>query len=82
MAKIKKFQDEDKDRSRVWAFEVYPDSADPDWKNYLAESLIHAYISPLHDKDLEVDGVPKKGHYHIMLMYETVQDNGPFLILT
>lgn len=67
-----KYQDTEKDRSRVWAFEVYPDSVDPDWKNYLAESLIHSYISPFHDKDIDEGNVPKKGHYHIMLMYETV----------
>ena len=74
MSKSNKFQSErDADRSRVWAFEVYPDSADPDWLKYLGESLIHSYVSPLHDKDIDPDGNPKKAHYHIMLMYETVQ---------
>lgn len=74
MSKTKKFQVEtDKDRSRVWAFEVYPDSADQDWLKYLGESLIHAYVSPLHDKDIDPDGNPKKAHFHIMLMYDTVQ---------
>lgn len=74
MAKKKKYQAEtEQDRSRTWAFEIYPDTADPEWMNYLAESLIHAYISPLHDKDLDPNGEPKKAHYHVMLMYETVQ---------
>lgn len=67
------YQDTEKDRSRVWAFEVYPSSADPEWMNYLGESLIHAYVSPLHDKDLDPDGEAKTPHYHILLMYETVQ---------
>lgn len=73
MSRNKKYQDTDKDRSRVWAFEVYPSSADPEWINYLAESMIHAYVSPLHDKDLNEDGTQKTPHYHVMLMYDTVQ---------
>lgn len=73
MSEQKKFQDTEKDRSRVWAFEIYPESVDPEWKTYLAESLIHSYISPLHDKDVDPDGEKKTPHYHIMLMYDTVQ---------
>lgn len=73
MSKQKKFQDCESDRSRCWAFEVYPDSADPDWLSYLGESMIHAYVSPLHDKDIDQNGEPKKAHYHVMLIYETVQ---------
>ena len=73
MARTKKYQDTEQDRSRVWAFEIYPDSAAENWKQQLSELMIHAYISPLHDKDLDPDGSPKKAHYHIMLMYDTVQ---------
>ena len=73
MSKSKKYQDNDKDRSRTWAFEIYPDSADSNWYNQLCELMIHAYISPLHDQDIDEDGKPKKPHYHIMLMYDTVQ---------
>lgn len=61
MSNSNKFQSEkDSDRSRTWAFEVYPDSADPDWLKYLGESLIHCYVSPLHDKDIDADGNPKR----------------------
>lgn len=74
MSNSNKFQiEKDSDRSRTWAFEVYPDSVDPDWLKYLGESMLHSYVSPLHDKDIDADGKPKKAHFHVMLMYDTVQ---------
>ncbi len=60
-------------RTRNFATVVYPDSAPENWREILAEQLIPAFISPLHDKDLNPTGEPKKPHYHVMLMFDSVK---------
>lgn len=59
-------------RYRDFASVVYPDSVctPNNWIDILAEQHIQALISPLHDKDLDENGDPKKAHYHVMLMFE------------
>lgn len=57
-------------RTRNWQSILYPDSAAPDWLEKLREAGIQAFVSPLHDKDVNGDGNPKKAHYHIVLMYQ------------
>lgn len=61
---------EKKEKTRNWATVVYPESAPENWREILAETHIPAFISPLHDKDTNPTGEPKKAHYHVMLMYE------------
>ena len=56
-------------KKRNWAFVVYPESAPADWVDQLRRSGIQAAISPLHDRDLNADGEPKKPHYHVILVY-------------
>lgn len=60
-------------RTRNFATVVYPESAPQDWLEKLAEAKIEALVSPLHDKDKNPDGEPKKAHYHVILMFETVK---------
>lgn len=60
-------------RYRNFACVVYPDSAPVDWKEILSAHLIPTFISPLHDKDVNPNGEPKKPHYHVMLMYDGVK---------
>ena len=57
-------------RVRNFATVVYPESAPENWQEILAEQFIPAFISPLHDKDINPTGEPKKPHYHVMIMYE------------
>ena len=57
-------------RTRNFATVVYPDSAPENWKQIIAESKIPCFISPLHDKDINANGEPKKPHYHVMPMYD------------
>ena len=57
-------------RRRTYASVLYPESAPEDWQTILQEQFIPAFISPLHDKDINPTGEPKKAHYHIMLMYD------------
>lgn len=60
-------------RTRNFATVVYPESAPEDWQDILASQFIPAFISPLHDKDVNPGGEPKKPHYHVMLMFEGVK---------
>lgn len=60
-------------RTRTWATVVYPESSPSEWKDILQEQFIPAFISPLHNKDINSDGTSKKEHYHIMLMFEGVK---------
>lgn len=56
-------------KKRNWAFVLYPESAPSDWKEKLQLTGLPCVISPLHDKDLDPTGLPKKAHYHIILTY-------------
>jgi hypothetical protein len=60
-------------RTRNFATVVYPESAPENWKDILSQQFIPAFISPLHDKDLNPTGESKKSHYHVMLMFEGVK---------
>lgn len=57
-------------RSRNFATVVYPESAPEDWQDILARHCVPAFISPLHDRDVNPGGEPKKPHYHVVLMFE------------
>lgn len=60
-------------RTRNFATVVYPESAPENWQEILSERFVPAFISPLHDKDVNPGGEPKKPHYHIMIMFEGVK---------
>lgn len=57
-------------RVRNFATVVYPESAPVDWQETLSVQFVPAFISPLHDKDLNPTGEPKKPHYHVVVMYD------------
>lgn len=56
-------------KKRNWAFVLYPESAPSDWKETLRQSGLQCAVSPLHDKDLDPTGTPKKAHYHVIACY-------------
>lgn len=56
-------------KKRYWAFVLYPESAPADWKDQLRKTGLQGEISPLHDKDIDPTGEPKKPHYHVILAY-------------
>lgn len=56
-------------KKRYWAFVLYPESAPENWRELLQQTGLQCVISPLHDKDLDPDGNPKKAHHHIILAY-------------
>ena len=56
-------------KKRNWAFVLYPESAPTDWREQLAKSGIQCAVSPLHDRDTNPTGEPKKPHHHVILVY-------------
>lgn len=72
-------------RARNWCAVVYPDSAPENWKEQLDALNIKWACSPLHDKDVDDDGVIKKAHYHIIIChsgnksFEQIRDDLKFL---
>ena len=49
---------------------MYPESAPSDWIEQLQQRGVVGAISPLHDKDLNATGEPKKAHWHVIVTYE------------
>lgn len=60
-------------RTRNYATVVYPESAPENWQQLVTDAKIPMFISPLHDRDLNPTGEPKKPHYHVMVMYDNVK---------
>lgn len=69
-----KYDAQRRGRTRNFATIVYPESAPADWVDRLESYHVRAMISPLHDADENPDGTPKKAHYHVLLMFDAVQD--------
>lgn len=61
-------------RTRYFGTVVYPDSAPKDWQTILRDTHLQAFISPLHDKDVNPDGTKKKAHWHVMVIYDSVKN--------
>lgn len=72
--KAKSRESQEKGRTRNFATVVYPESAPADWVERLDSYHVQSLISPLHDKDTNPSGEPKKAHYHVLLMFEGPKD--------
>lgn len=61
-------------KSKYFCCILYPDSSTYDVdkviKSLAAEHITFA-VSPIHDKDVDEDGSPKKAHYHLLLAYSS-----------
>lgn len=57
-------------RARAFATVIYPESLPPDWLERLKGTMWKGFVSPLHDKDVNADGTPKKPHYHVLIMFD------------
>lgn len=56
-------------KKRFWTVVLYPESAPEDWRERIKQSGLIFAVSPLHDRDLNADGKPKKPHHHLILVY-------------
>lgn len=62
-----------KGRTRNYATVVYPESAPSEWQEILSQQFVPAFISPLHDQDVNPTGESKKAHYHVLIMFDSVK---------
>lgn len=60
-------------RKRNWSFVMYPESIPDNWHDLFSEQCIPAFVSPLHDMDINPDGECKKSHYHVVLMFDSLK---------
>lgn len=61
-------------KSKYFCVILYPDSSTYDTGKLikaLAEENLTFAVSPLHDRDVEDDGTPKKAHFHLLLSYSS-----------
>lgn len=61
-------------KSKYFCCILYPDSASYDTDNLikaLAEEHLTFAVSPLHDRDIDGNGTPKKAHFHLLLAYSS-----------
>lgn len=56
-------------KKRLWTIVLYPESAPENWREEIKQSGIVFAVSPLHDRDINADGSPKKPHHHLILAY-------------
>lgn len=60
-------------RTRNWTVIFYPEDLPENWTSLVDEQLFKWIESPLHDKDVNADGKPKKSHVHTLFMFENVK---------
>lgn len=60
-------------RTRNFATVVYPESAPENWMDFLNDYHVPAFVSPLHQFDVNANGEVKKAHYHVIVMYDSVK---------
>lgn len=59
---------------KAFGFIIYPESATPNFVELLNENFDGSWaLSPLHDKDLNEDGSPKKPHFHAIIVFDKKQ---------
>lgn len=61
-------------KSKYFCAVLYPDSTTYDADKLikaLAEEHLSFAVSPIHDRDVDVDGSMKKGHYHLLIAYSS-----------
>lgn len=61
-----------KKRSKYFATLAYSESC-PNYLDYLNTLCIDYLVSPLHCFDVNSDGTPKKEHYHIILVFDSLK---------
>lgn len=60
-------------RTLNWDIVFYPESAPAEFRSIFDDMKIEYAISPLHDKDMNPDGEPKKAHFHAVLCFPSVK---------
>lgn len=70
-------------RSLYWTFLVYPESVAQDWEEVLSTKYgLSWFRSPLHDRDINPDGTPKKPHYHCTITFNSLKSYSQVKVFT
>jgi len=56
-------------KKRAWEIIPYPESVPPEWVKVLQKTGLTCAISPLHDRDVNPGGEPKKPHWHVLAVW-------------
>ena len=57
-------------KKREWTFLIYEESAPTDWRDIIRQRGLVCASSPIHDRDINADGTPKKPHWHLIVVYD------------
>lgn len=57
-------------RGEIWGIIIYPDSMPDNWQEILEDLKVPVFVSPLHDRDVNPTGEPKKPHYHVVIHFD------------
>jgi len=68
-------------RTRNWLVIFYPDDLPEDWKEQVDQLQCRWIESPLHDKDFNPDGTPKKIHYHTLFMFDSIKNHEQMILM-
>lgn len=67
-------------RTRNWSTIIYPKQTEEDetttpenWVDILSEMGVKCAVSPLHDRDVDGNGKPKKPHRHVVVAFDGVK---------
>ena len=60
-------------RTRNWTVVLYPESVPENWREIVDDMHIEWVESPLHDRDVNATGEPKKPHWHLLFMFGGVK---------
>lgn len=63
----------DNKKTRNYSSILYTESMKENFIEIMENECVQAFISPLHDKDVNEDGEIKKAHYHVMIMYDNTK---------
>lgn len=69
-------------RVKNWALIIYPESAPANWRDIICEIGAPWANSPLHDKDVDVNGCLLKPHYHVVIKFSLLKSYQQMLKLT
>lgn len=62
-----------KKKTRGYALVIYLESLPKNFIERINDLHMQCLLSPLHDKDTDPNGQPKKPHYHLMLLFDGPQ---------
>lgn len=60
-------------RTRNWAVIFYPEDLPDGWQAMIDDLHLKWIEGPLHDKDYNADGSPKKPHHHTLFMFDAIK---------